>query len=77
MCHCLTIPYRYDFLMGRAGRHCHCKASNFFPHAQVLPGAQTIKIPYDLSVLYAFGGPEKIFNMFKWCFKHHLCLKYV
>ena len=25
----------------------------------------------------AFGGPEKIFNMFKWCFKHHLCLKYV
>ena len=32
--------------MGGAGRHCHCKASNFCSHAQVLPGAQTMKIPY-------------------------------
>ena len=36
-------------LMGGAGRHCHCKASNFSAHAQKLPGAQTIKIPYVLS----------------------------
>ena len=31
--------------MGGAGRHCHCNASNFCTHVQVLPGAQTIKIP--------------------------------
>ena len=36
-------------LMGGAGRHCHCKAPNFCPHAQVLPGVQTIKVPYVFS----------------------------
>ena len=55
----IAIPYRYDFLMGGAGRHCHCKASNFCPHAQVLPGAQTIKIP---SVLSDVGKFIKIFK---------------
>ena len=35
--------------MGGAERHCHCKASNFCSHAQVLPGAQVIKIPFVLS----------------------------
>ena len=35
--------------MGGAKRHCHCKASNFCSHAQVLPGAQVIKIPFVLS----------------------------
>ena len=35
--------------MGGAGHHCHCKASNFCPHDQVLPGAQTIKIHYVFS----------------------------
>ena len=36
-------------LMGGAGRHGHCKASNVCPHAQVLPGAQVIKISFVLS----------------------------
>ena len=40
--------------MGGAGHHCHCKASNFCPQAQVLPGAQTIKIPYVLSAVGKF-----------------------
>ena len=36
-------------LMGGAGHHCHCRASNFCPHAQVLPDAQVITIDYVLS----------------------------
>ena len=35
--------------MAWAERHCHCKASNFCSHAQMMPGAQVIKISFVLS----------------------------
>ena len=44
-----SVGIYLGILMGRAGRHCHCRSSNFCPHAQVLPGAQVITIPYVLS----------------------------
>ena len=51
--------------MGGAKRHSHCNASNFCSHAQVLPGAQVIKIPFVLSDVGIFikifkNQPQKI-----------------